>query len=487
MFLGWMASSSLLCMVHASSRMEVDENPEQLFRRTVAQWRSQRNVWIPWMEFTQEILHRFDDAAAADKRLELVGALEEGILAVERATMNEGENGIRDAAISQLYAAYGKTLMELNPNECLDLAMDPHTLLIGAETLATAATRQIQGQGDEFELLTNDLCVENAENALRNAVTLDATNSVAEQLLETITGANSDNAVHKRKPKEFVAELFDSFADTFDEKLLDGLGYKVPKLVGDVAKHLLQQQQQQQQQDHSSGAKYSAVLDAGCGTGLAGRFLRPLIATPSNTNSQDDGGVMIGVDASQKMLDIAAKCTTHSGCGLKQNNNDGIEINANGETDMALYDNLLVLDLEEMTVENTLGSMDAFRNTNEEQGGFDLIVAADVLVYFGNLETLLATFAKVSRPGASLVFSCERATQDEAPLGWRLLSSGRFAHTKLHAVETASQFGYELLSYQEIVPRMEKGEEVRGHLFGFRLATTMRHPTAEGQHKNGEL
>jgi predicted TPR repeat methyltransferase len=186
-------------------------------------------------------------------------------------------------------------------------------------------------------------------------------------------------------------------------------------------------------------------------------------------------------------VDIAAKCTTHSGCGLKQNNNDGIEINANGETDMALYDNLLVLDLEEMTVENTLGSMDAFRNTNEEQGGFDLIVAADVLVYFGNLETLLAIFAKVSRPGASLVFSCERATQDEAPLGWRLLSSGRFAHTKLHAVETASQFGYELLSYQEIVPRMEKGEEVRGHLFGFRLATTMRHPTAEGQHKNGEL
>eukprot|EP00978_Attheya_sp_CCMP212_P005473 scaffold12254_cov28-Attheya_sp.AAC.1 len=29
---------------------------------------------------------------------------------------------------------------------------------------------------------------------------------------------------------------------------------------------------------------------------------------------------------------------------------------------------------------------------------------------------------------------------------------------------------------------MEKGEEVRGHLFGFRLTTTMRHPTAEGQH-----
>eukprot|EP00978_Attheya_sp_CCMP212_P031097 scaffold116366_cov39-Attheya_sp.AAC.1 len=90
---------------------------------------------------------------------------------------------------------------------------------------------------------------------------------MAKQLLETITGTNSDNgAVHKRNPKQFVAELFDSFADTFDENLLDGLGYKVPKLVGDVAKTLLQQH-------HSSGTQYLAVLDAGCGTGLAGRFL----------------------------------------------------------------------------------------------------------------------------------------------------------------------------------------------------------------------
>eukprot|EP00978_Attheya_sp_CCMP212_P031098 scaffold116366_cov39-Attheya_sp.AAC.2 len=101
------------------------------------------------------------------------------------------------------------------------------------------------------------------------------------------------------------------------------------------------------------------------------------------------------------MLDIAAKCTTHSGCGLKQNK-DGIETNTNGETDMVLYGNLLVFDLEEMTLlENTLGSVDAFRNTKEEQG-FDLIVAADVLVYFGNLENLLATFAKVIDRGSAL-------------------------------------------------------------------------------------
>ena len=50
---------------------------------------------------------------------------------------------------------------------------------------------------------------------------------------------------------------------------------------------------------------YHTVLDAGCGTGLAGRFLRPLMDPKE--------GFMVGVDASQKMLDIAAKCTTATG------------------------------------------------------------------------------------------------------------------------------------------------------------------------------
>ena len=62
--------------------------------------------------------------------------------------------------------------------------------------------------------------MENAKNALRNATTLDATNAVAQELLDTITGQDS---VHKRKPKEFVAELFDTFTETFHEKLLKGL------------------------------------------------------------------------------------------------------------------------------------------------------------------------------------------------------------------------------------------------------------------------
>ena len=390
---------------------------EALYRNAVKGWRS-KGSWEPWNEYTIKLLDRWEKIDPEGNRLEIIGGFEEGILAIEKATVarGEGQNMHRDEILSQLYCAYGKTLLELNADECHKLALDPHTLLIGIESL--------KGEPSTF------LCKENAENALRNSVTLDATNTLAEELLQTIIGKKS---VHERKPKEFVAELFDSFADTFDEKLVNGLVYTVPLLVGDTAKTLR--------------PKYQAVLDAGCGTGLAGRYLKPLVEN-----------VMIGVDASQKMLDIAAECTTRKGCGLKESG-----VASDGDKEESLYDDLLVLDLEEMTLKNTL------TKGGSNVKGFDLIVAADVLVYFGSISNLLQTFANISIPGAGLIFSCERATDDEAPLGWRLLSSGRFSHTKQHALEAASSAGYDLVFYKEIVPRMEKGEEVKGHLFTFVL------------------
>jgi predicted TPR repeat methyltransferase len=428
----------LAAFVFCDNNNHNDESPEMLFRRTVSVWQQsnyrKKKNWTPWWDFCAVLLERFENTSDSRNRLELVGALEEGILVIEQATLGDGQDLERDAAISRLYHGYGHTLSLLTANECLQLALDSHTLLIGADTVKDR---------DHQVPPSTHLCIENAENALRNAVTLDATNSKAEALLRHITGEGS-STVHKRKPKEFVAELFDSFADSFDEKL-GSLGYKVPRLVGETVQRL----------NPSPSHSYRSALDAGCGTGLAGRFLRPLVKGP-----------MIGVDASQNMLDIAAKCTTSSGCGIT----DGATKDDNNNDDnrqQLLYEGLLALDLEDMTLENTLGSYDDVQ-------GFELVVAADVLVYFGHLDNLLQTFASLSTPGASLVFSCERATFDEAPLGWRLLSSGRFAHTKNHVVEAAAKAGYELVTYEEIVPRMERGEEVRGHLFGLKLTGSGR-------------
>lgn len=398
-----------------------EETPETIFRRTVSTWQSvaHKNEWEPWKVFCDEVWQRFNLPQAND-RLAIIGALEEGILFIERAIFQQGqgENSARDAALSRLYTTYAKSLMSLDARDCLSLALDPHTLLIGAETVD-------KNNPDTY------LCIENAENSLRNAVSLDATNSEAERYISDITG--QVNSVHRRKPKEFVAELFDSFADTFDDKLLKTLEYKVPGLVGELAKQL--------------SPNYNYVLDAGCGTGLVGRYIRPLIPK----------GTLVGVDASQKMLDKAKACTSISGCGLSVANDAD-------PPSAPLYDRLLKMDLEEMSKESLSEGTGL-----EVDNGFDLIVAADVLVYFGKLDKLLHTFANLSTDDGRLVFSCELATEGEAPLGWRLLPSGRFSHTKKHTMESAEAAGYELVYYQEIIPRMEKGQPVQGHLFAFQM------------------
>lgn len=421
-----------------------EESTEQLYRRTVQNWNTNRNSWKPWNDYTADLLARWTSATSSTSssaqyyrqeggiRLQLIGGFEEGILAIEKETVarGEGANIQRDQTLSQLYGAYGRALNELTAIECHTLIFDPHTMLIGIES--------VKRTDDPSTFL----CIENAENALRNSLTLDATNANAEKWLKQITG-NDGSGVHKRKPKEFVAELFDSFADTFDEKLVKNLSYKVPELVGEAANKL------------RNKWHYHAVLDAGCGTGLAGRQLRPMIV---------EDGIMIGVDASQKMIDIAAKCTTHKGCGL---GDEGLK---SSDEEKPLYHDLLVMDLEEMTLESTHIAKSHFDESEHDHGsGFDLIVAADVLVYFGSLSNLLKTFARISTKGAGLIFSCELATEEEAPLGWRLLSSGRFSHTKQHAKEAAKDAGYDLVMYEEIVPRMERGEEVKGHLFTFAL------------------
>mmetsp|Transcript_428 Transcript_428/g.613 ORF Transcript_428/g.613 Transcript_428/m.613 type:complete len:447 (-) Transcript_428:60-1400(-) len=432
----------LSCFSTCSLASRTANDPaEILFHEAVAAFQriapTDQNRWKPWYDITQSLL-----PLIGEYPLEVVGAFEESILVIERETIGQADDGKRDLVLGGLYYGYAKVLTSLNSDQCIQLALSPHNLLIGSETTDKKSP-------------STKLCVENAENSLRNAASLDATNQDVDDLLKVILGESeaSSGGVHKRKPKEFVAELFDSFAESFDEKLAN-LGYKVPELVGYSAQEFLRQD------DNGESKFYGSALDAGCGTGLTGRYLRPLVEGP-----------LLGVDASQKMLDIASNCTISHGCGLREEEDSGKK-NLNTNEDKRLYDGLFALDLEDMTIENTLGVLNPLPPEVGNKQKIDLITAADVLVYFGKLNSLFQTFAKISSVGAALVFSCERASNEEAPLGWRLLPSGRFAHTKSHAVEAAESAGYKLVAYKEIVPRMEKGEEVKGHLFTFSLRHT---------------
>ena len=101
-------------------------------------------------------------------------------------------------------------------------------------------------------------------------------NPVALHTLETLK--NSQEA--DRASAEYVRELFDAFADSFDS-VLEGLSYQAPALVADAVQ--------------KAGKSFSCVLDLGCGTGLCGQALRKKIEMRSLT----------GVDLSAGMLEKA--------------------------------------------------------------------------------------------------------------------------------------------------------------------------------------
>lgn len=202
----------------------------------------------------------------------------------------------------------------------------------------------------------------------------------------------------RRSPDAYIVASFDAFAESFDEQLVDVLGYDVPQQLHALITDVLE-----------PGRTYD-TLDAGCGTGLCGGFLRPLAKT------------LTGLDLSPKMLDFAR---------------------ARG-----VYDALVC---EELT---------AFLESRTS--AYDLIVAADVLIYFGDLEPIMAAAAKALRPGGILAVSTEYGADD-----YRLGRSGRFAHSPAYVTRVAKG-SFDVLVTTSTTLRREGADRVQGAIFVLR-------------------
>jgi len=236
---------------------------------------------------------------------------------------------------------------------------------------------------------------------------LDAASRVGEKYLQLQPGnaevpylmkAIKGESSLDRSPEDYIAEHFDSFADGFDAKLIGVLGYDVPEKLCSAVRRIA-----------PAGRKYNA-LDAGCGTGLCAPLLRPI------------ANRLTGVDLAPKMLEQAAK--------------------------RGLYDELL---REELT---------SFLNRSPLR--FDLIVAADVAIYIGDLLPVFSGAANAIQPGGLLAFSTEFWSGE----GYRLQPSGRFAHSPAYVRSLAAPHFHEQICEGTTI-RLEAGSRVPGHLFVF--------------------
>jgi predicted TPR repeat methyltransferase len=238
--------------------------------------------------------------------------------------------------------------------------------------------------------------VEEATNAFRKWVEKEPDNPEARHLLAACSGED----VPQRATDAYVKQVFDNFAECFEERL-ERLEYRAPELILRAVAGI-----------YDAPAGDLDFLDAGCGTGLCGPLFRPYARK------------LEGVDLSPRML-VRAQST---GC----------------------YDAL-----EEAELTDFIGS---------RKDAYDVIVSADTLCYFGDLQEVMAAVAVAVRPGGFFIFTVERGEEgdDTMPAGFRINPLGRYSHQESYVSRTVAEAGMELRSVAHGELRQEMGSPVTG-------------------------
>src|SRR5690606_37488014 len=209
-----------------------------------------------------------------------------------------------------------------------------------------------------------------------------------------------------RAPDAYVETLFDQHAESFEDILVEQLGYAVPTMV------------RQRLQALELGP-FKRMLDLGCGTGLTGGTLRDMA---------DD---ITGIDISENMVEIAH------------------------EKD--LYETLYVAEVDD------------FLEDNDDEP-FDLITATDVLPYLGALEPLFFGAAENTTADGIFVFSSETLPDDVmAGRPYMVGPHQRFVHSEAYIRERLTATGFDIVEISEINVRMQDGNPSPGHLVIARL------------------
>ena len=195
-----------------------------------------------------------------------------------------------------------------------------------------------------YLLKEKDKAVEYYNKALSMDIPDDFKNAdefrlAAKYFLSSINNPNN----YDQDKKEFIADLFDGYADKFDKHLVGDLEYKTPDIIREKIPSLV-----------DTKNKYN-IIDLGCGTGLCAPFLSKY------------SKILTGIDLSEKMIEKAE------------------ELN--------LYDNLIVGEITEELLASPIS--------------YDLVIAADVFVYIGGLSDIFSACYKKMNENGLFIFSTE--------------------------------------------------------------------------------
>jgi len=197
-----------------------------------------------------------------------------------------------------------------------------------------------------------------------------------------------------RSNARYVRHLFDQFSSDYDSRMIGQLNYRAPAILRELAALVI------------GADRKRAILDLGCGTGLCGAAFKSMASR------------LDGIDLSPAMI---AKARLHG-----------------------IYDELAVADIES--------------GLNALNRRYDLILAADTIVYLGDLATLFSGVAARLAPGGSFLFTAEAKAGD----GFELGPKRRWRHSQAYLRDQAAHAGFDISGFVDCVPRSEAGAPVAG-------------------------
>jgi predicted TPR repeat methyltransferase len=196
----------------------------------------------------------------------------------------------------------------------------------------------------------------------------------------------------------YVRTLFDQYAPRFDRALED-LGYRAPALLRDAMVA------------EARGRRFGTMLDLGCGTGLAGAAFRPHLDW------------LVGVDLSSKMIEEARR--------------------------KGVYDVLTVGDIARFLSQQLAANASA-----------DLVIAADVFAYIGDVGAVCAAVARVLAPNGLFGFTVETHAGEGAIVGAKM----RYQHATEFVRGAIADAGLRILRLDPVSTRNENRVSVPGLL-----------------------
>ena len=229
---------------------------------------------------------------------------------------------------------------------------------------------------------------------------------------DNTTAIHMQNALTQQQgvdttPTKYIQDLFDQYADHYDTHVKEKLAYNVPYLLRQAVGSVLQ---------NNNNYKLMKILDLGCGTGLCSIYFCDLAE------------YIVGTDLASNMLAHA-----------KQRGG---------------YDALCMYDINQAIP----------AQGSKSQG---LIIAADVLVYCGDLNNIFYNCTQTLQTNGLFAFTIETVESEQDD--FQLLTTGRFGHSINYIQKLTNKYNFSIELQQDIVPRHNNGTAIVGCLFVLKL------------------